>query len=52
MSSQHPDRAPERLIHGKFGHLLREANRQLEAQLDEPAAFQRITERLAASVRL
>jgi hypothetical protein len=43
------DRAPERLIHGKFGKLLREANRQLEAGIDEPAAFERITARLEAS---
>ena len=49
MSAHDSDRAPERLIHGKFGNLLREANRQLEAGIDEPAAFERITERLEAS---
>jgi hypothetical protein len=49
VSSEDWDRAPERLIHGKFGDLLREANRQLEAEVDEPAAFRRITQRLAAS---
>jgi hypothetical protein len=49
MSSSDPDRDPERLIDGKFGNLLREANREFATELDQPAAFRRVTERLAAS---
>ena len=49
MSSSVPDRDPERLIEGKLGGLLREANREFAAELDQPAAFRRVTERLAAS---
>lgn len=40
---------PERLSHGTLGPLLREANRELGAHLDQRAAFQRLTERLSPS---
>lgn len=49
MSSSDPDRAPERLIDGELGDLLRQANREFVTDLDQPAAFRRVTERLAAS---
>jgi hypothetical protein len=49
MSSSDPYRDPERLIDGKLGGLLRDANREFETELDQPAAFRRVTERLAAS---
>lgn len=49
MSSHDSDRAPERLLHGKYGPLLRQANREWESGLDQPAAFRRVAERLAAT---
>ncbi|RYZ09183.1 MAG: tetratricopeptide repeat protein [Myxococcales bacterium] len=49
MSSRDSDGAPERLLHGKYGPLLRQANREWESGLDESAAFRRVAERLAAS---
>ena len=49
MSTHDWNRAPERLIHGKYGPLLRQANRELESGLDQSGAFQRVAERLAAS---
>jgi Tetratricopeptide repeat len=49
VSSRPPRRDPERLIDGELGSLLREANREFSTELDQPAAFRRVTERLAAS---
>ena len=49
MTSQDPKGPPERLIHGKHGHLLRQANREWEWNGDEAAAFRRVVERMAAS---
>jgi len=40
---------PERLIAGEFGPLLEDANRELARNVDQVAAFQRVTERLSAS---
>lgn len=48
MSRHDSDRPPERLLHGKYGALLRQANREFEAELDQPEAFRRVEERLAA----
>jgi len=52
MSSHRSDREPERLIDGKFGSLLREANREFVSDVDQPAAFRRVTERLARREQL
>jgi hypothetical protein len=49
VTSRDPEGPPERLLHGKYGPLLRQATREWESGLDEAAAFRRITERLAAS---
>ena len=49
MSASKPAPNPERLLDGKFGRLLSDANRELAAGLDQPAAFRRVTERLSAS---
>lgn len=40
---------PERLVEGPYGRLLRDANRQFAEELDQRAAFLRVTERLSAS---
>jgi hypothetical protein len=40
---------PDRLVQGQFGHLLEDANREFAGQLDQPAAFQRVTERLSSA---
>jgi hypothetical protein len=52
MSPHRLDREPERLIDGKFGSLLREANREFTTEVDQPAAFRRVTERLARREQL
>jgi hypothetical protein len=49
MSTSKPAPNPERLLDGKFGRLLSDANREFAAELDQPAAFRRVTERLSAS---
>lgn len=49
MTSHGSDRPPERLLHGKYGALLRQANLEWESGLDEAAAFRRVAARLAAS---
>lgn len=49
MSSRGSNQDPERLLHGKYGALIRQANREWESGLDQPAAFRRVAERLAAS---
>jgi len=49
VTTSDPTRPPERLIDGKLGELLRQANREFAAELDEPAAFRRVTARLKAS---
>jgi hypothetical protein len=49
VSAHDGDREPERLIDGKLGELLRDANREFATELDQPAAFRRVTERLASS---
>lgn len=46
-----PVRDPERLTEGGFGPLLRDANRELAGDIDQRAAFQRLTERLSPSRR-
>lgn len=51
MSSRGSNREPERLMDGKFGGLLREANREFVADLDQPAAFRRVTASLARRTR-
>ncbi|HYP89346.1 MAG TPA: hypothetical protein VEQ59_14365 [Polyangiaceae bacterium] len=51
MSADDFEREPARLIDGKLGSLLREANRELATELDQPAAFRRLRARLAASRR-
>lgn len=48
-SDAEPVRNPERLTEGAFGPLLRDANRELAGDLDQRAAFQRLTERLSPS---
>ena len=40
---------PERLVQRRFGRLLEDANREFAGELDQPAAFQRVTERLSAA---
>ncbi|HKO46432.1 MAG TPA: hypothetical protein VJV79_01835 [Polyangiaceae bacterium] len=40
---------PERLVAGRFGRLLRDANREFADQVDQPAAFRRVTERLSSA---
>ncbi|HYP77477.1 MAG TPA: tetratricopeptide repeat protein [Polyangiaceae bacterium] len=40
---------PERLTEGKFGRLLQDGNRELAEGLDQSAAFQRLSERMATS---
>jgi tetratricopeptide (TPR) repeat protein len=40
---------PERLTEGAFGRLLKDANQEFAAEVDQHAAFRRVTERLAAS---
>jgi|GEM_PF-1122243 len=44
-------RAPnlERLTDGRFGRLLEDANREFVGELDQPAAFQRLSQRLSES---
>jgi len=49
MSGSEPISNPPRLIEGKLGRLLRDANRELASDLDQAAAFRRVDERLAAS---
>jgi hypothetical protein len=49
VTTSDPTRPPERLIDGELGELLRQANREFAAELDEPAAFRRVTARLNAS---
>jgi hypothetical protein len=49
MSASKPAPNPERLLDGKFGRLLSDANREFAAELDQPAAFRRVTERLSDS---
>ncbi len=49
MSSRDPERPPERLIHGEYGPLLRQASREWEWHVNETAAFQRVLERMAAT---
>jgi hypothetical protein len=49
VTSQDFKRPPERLMQGKYGHLLRQATREWDWDVDEAAAFRRMTERLAAS---
>jgi hypothetical protein len=49
VTSQAPKRPPERLIRGKYGHLLRQANREWEWDVDEAAAFRRLSERMVAT---
>ncbi|HET7545406.1 MAG TPA: hypothetical protein VFK05_36315 [Polyangiaceae bacterium] len=39
---------PERLVQGQFGRLLEDANREFASELDQPAAFKRVNERLSA----
>jgi hypothetical protein len=48
MTSQDPNGPPERLIQGEYGHLLRQASREWEWDVDEAAAFRRLAERMAA----
>lgn len=48
MSRAAPEPNPERLLAGKFGRLLKDANRQFAADLDQPAAFRRVNARLSA----
>ena len=38
---------PDRLVEGQFGRLLKDANREFAGGLDQPAAFQRVAERLS-----
>lgn len=52
MSSSEPTSNPQRLIEGKFGRLLRDANREFAADLDQPAAFRRVDRRLSAPRKL
>lgn len=42
---------PARLVEGKLGRLLEEANREFVGELDQRAAFQRVSERLSGSRR-
>lgn len=49
MSSHDPERPPERLIHGKYGSLLRQAKREWEWDVDEAAAFRRLADRLSST---
>lgn len=49
MTSHDSERPPERLIEGKYGHLLRQASREWEWDVDEAAAFRRLAERMATS---
>lgn len=49
MSTEKPVSAPPRLSEGALGRLLKQANREFAADLDQPAAFRRVNERLAAS---
>jgi len=44
-----PTPNPELMTEGRFGTLLREGNRELAHGLDQPAAFQRLNERLSNS---
>ena len=46
MSGSEPVPNPERLTEGKLGRLLKNANRDFAADLDQPAAFRRVNERL------
>ncbi len=48
-SGSMPD--PERLVDGKLGPLLKEANREFAAGLDQPAAFHRVNQRLSTTSR-
>jgi hypothetical protein len=48
MSRAGPEPNPERLLAGKLGRLLKDANRQFASDLDQPAAFRRVNARLAA----
>jgi hypothetical protein len=47
-----PTPNPARLTEGKFGRLLKDGNRQLAGELDQSAAFQRLTERLSSAHRV
>jgi hypothetical protein len=51
MSSRKTEREPPRLVDGELGNLLRTANQEFTTDLDQPAAFRRITERLSRSQR-
>lgn len=50
MTSSKYSSNPERLVDGPFGRLLKDANREFAGELDQPAAFQRVTERLSPSL--
>lgn len=47
MSGSGPLPNPERLVEGKLGRLLKEANREFAAGLDRAGAFRRVNERLS-----
>jgi len=49
MNGSGPIPNPERLMNGKHGRLLKQANREFAANLDQPAAFHRVNQRLAAA---
>lgn len=49
MSSFEPAPNPERLIEGELGPLLEGANREFASNVNQAAAFQRVTERLSTS---
>ena len=49
MSSVRPTPNPVRLVEGRFGRLLEDANREFVGELDQHAALLRVTERLSTS---
>lgn len=49
-SSEHVPN-PQRLVEGRFGRLLKDAHREFADELDQPAAFRRVTERLSPARR-